>query len=147
MWERSRIPPSPPPFPPWLILFPLRTPRRQVPSLSCACIVLDPFKVSTTSLRVSTAVCVSNQPPHQVHSAPFDAHSPPLSSCFKRHGIIRPILQIHCSSLKNLKLVLAPLPSKSSYSRGPAILCLIGVPHAGNLPDGGRSKGTRRRSS
>ncbi len=29
-----------------------------------------------------------------MHSAPFDAHPPPLSSCFKRHGIIRPILQI-----------------------------------------------------
>ena len=53
----------------------------------------------------------------------------------------------HCSSLKNLKLVLAPLPSRSSYSRGPAILCLIGVPRAGNLPDGRRSEGTRRRSS
>ena len=40
MQERSCIPPSPPPFPSWLILFPLRTPRRHVPSSSRAHVVL-----------------------------------------------------------------------------------------------------------
>ena len=28
------------------------------------------------------------------------------------------------------------LPSQSSYSCGPALLCLVGVPRTGNLPDG-----------
>ena len=51
-----------------------------------------------------------------------------------------------CSSLKKLKPVLTLLPSQSSYSHGPALLCLIGVPRVGNLPDGGKSKGKWRRS-
>ena len=33
VWERSRISPSPPPFPPWLVLFPLHTLRCHVPSI------------------------------------------------------------------------------------------------------------------
>ncbi len=47
VWERSRIPPSPPPFPPWLILFPLSTPRHHVPSIiiPCSCCPRAPFKV------------------------------------------------------------------------------------------------------
>ena len=97
LWERSRIPPSPPPFPPWLILSPLSTPRHHVPSMMIvpySCCPRAPFEVSRALLLLSTTVYVSHWPPHQVHSAPFDAPPPPLSSCLRRHGIVWLILQI-----------------------------------------------------
>jgi hypothetical protein len=37
------------------------------------------------------------------------------------------------SQKTQLKPVLMPLPSQSSYSHGPALLCLINVPHCGHM--------------
>jgi hypothetical protein len=134
VWERSCILPSPPPFPPWHIFFPHHMPRRHVPS------IVPSLRSIGEIITVVDSGLFSHWPPHQVHSAPFDALPLPLSSVCPGN------LANHCSSLKKLKPVLAPLPSQSSYSHGPALLCLVDVPRAGNLPEGGRSKGKWRRS-
>ncbi len=96
MQEQSCHSPSLPPFPPWLILFPLRMPRHHVPSIiPCPCCPCAPFEISTTSLQALVAVYVSHQPPHQVYSLhrlmPFPL---PCLPCLQRHGIVQAILQI-----------------------------------------------------
>ncbi len=75
-----------------------------------------------------------------VLSALFDALPSPLSSLPPKTRDRPGDPANRCSSLK-LKRALAPLPSRSSYSRGPALLCPIGMrTHAGNLPDWERNK-------
>ena len=96
MQERSCCSPSLPPFPPWLILFPLHMPRRHVLSIiPCSCCSCAPFEISMIPLRALEAVCVSHQPPHQVYSLHRLMPSPlPCLLCLQRHGIIQAILQI-----------------------------------------------------
>jgi hypothetical protein len=137
--ERSHRSPFLPPFPPWLILFPLHMPRHHVLSIvPCSCCPCVPFKISMTSLRALEVVCISHQPPHQVYSLHRLMPSPsPVFFASKDTGSSRQ--SCSCSFLK-LKPALALLPSQNSYSCGPALLCPIGVPHVGNLPDGERSE-------
>jgi hypothetical protein len=92
--ERSRCSPSLPPFPPWLILFPLRMPRRHVPFIvPCSCCPHAPFEISTTSLWALKWSAFPTNNHIKVLPALYDAHPPPLSSCLQRHRIIQAILQ------------------------------------------------------
>jgi hypothetical protein len=149
--ERSRIPPSPPPFPSWLILFPLRKPRRHVLSIivPCSCCPHAPFEVSRALLRLSTAVCVSHGPPHQVHSAPFVAPPPPppLSSCLRRHRIVREVLQIFVLLSKNSNQCWRHCHHKVANLVGLHFF-VSSVCHVWAIfPTGERSEGKQRRSS
>ena len=89
VWERSCILPSPPPFPPWHIFFPHHMPRRHVPS------IVPSLRSIGEIITVVDSGLFSHWPPHQVHSAPFDALPLPLSSVCPGN------LANHCSSLKN----------------------------------------------
>ena len=116
VWKRFHIPPSPPPFLPRLILFPLYTPRHHVPSIvPCSCCprslrsinkiitgVVDSglcFPLTTTSSALCTVWCPPPSPvslPQKTQDCPGD-----------------PDPANRCSSLKRFKPVLAPLPSQS----------------------------------
>ena len=121
-------------------------PRHHILSIivPCSCCPCAPFEVSRTLLLITavsrglcfsltTSACLMPFPlPCLLVSEDTGSSGDPANCCF---------------SLKKLKPVLAPLPSQSSYSCWPALLCLVGVTRVGNLPDGRRSKGKRRRSS
>jgi hypothetical protein len=113
-------------------------------SCSIHCLVLMLSLCSLQNINNITAGVRSGLhfPPTTTSSvlpALFDALPPPLSSLPPKTWDCPGNPANCCSSLK-LKPVLAPLPSQSSYSHGPALLCPFGVPRVGNLPDGERSK-------
>ncbi len=96
MQERSHIPPSPPPFPPWLILFPLpvRPGVTFCPSLSHAHVVLAlPWKYQGHyyGCRQRSVFPTDHHIKCTLHRLMLP---PPLSSCLRRHGIVQAILQI-----------------------------------------------------
>ncbi len=95
MQERSRIPPSPPPFPPWLILFPLRMPRHHTPPISAHGVVVPPLPDNVN--------CIDSGPrfsfPQQVQPVPLDVLSSPLSSsCLQKKEIFQNVPVNHSSS-------------------------------------------------
>ena len=146
MWERSCIPPSPPPFPPWLIFFPLRMPRRHVlPIVPCSCCPHSLRSINNVITVVDNGLCY---PLTTTSSALCTIRCPPPSPVFfpQKTQVCPGNPANRCSSLKKLKPVLAPLPSQLSFSCGPALLCLVGAPCMGNLPDGVRNEGKQRRT-
>ena len=76
-------------------------------------------------------------PPH-LGSFTSPSVRPGITSC--------PLSRAHVILARLLKYQQHYYGCQSSYSHGPALLYLIGVPHVGNLPEGGKGLGQWRRS-